>query len=399
MKRVFLSVVLFLLFFGFAFPKQAKAITDTSGDLQVTYDEPLFSSSIIWYPGLSVTKPITVKNIGGSTHTAYINASNTSQTGGIADIYLFKITEGPTERYGGSDDKTMKNFWDAGKITLSDITAGNSTTYNITITMISSAGNEFQSKTAKFDLMIGFVGTTESVTITGGGGAVAGAATTVCNDQKPGSSPTLVSAIPGTNNVTLDWNKATDPVSYYLVAYGISPSNNSYGNPNIGDKNTTGYTVSNLSGGVTYCFIVRAGNGCSPGDFSNQICATPFGGIVNGIANAFTPNVLGVSTPSAQVAAEKPGEIKGAETVEGCQNCFWWPIILAEAIIIFIYRRKFRKKWWPSLLIPITAYLIFRYLNHHCDPPNFFCRYFPIIDTAVFILCWIDKIISLIKKP
>ena len=395
----FCFVILLFYFLFFIFSPNVFAVTETDGDLQVTYDDPLFPSSIIWYPGLSVTKPITVKNVGGSTHTTYINTGNSSQTGGIADIYLFKITEGPTAWYGGTNDKTMKNFWDAGNLTLSNIPTGNSTTYDITITMPFSAGNDYQNQTAKFDFTIGFVGTTETVTVSGGGGgAVAGATTTVCNDQKPGSAPILVSAISGTNNVTLNWNKAIDPVSYYLVAYGISPNNNSYGNPNVGDKNTTSYTVSNLSGSITYCFIVRAGNGCTPGDFSNQICTTPLGGTINGIANSFAPNVLGVSTPSAGLAAQKPGEIKGAETVAVCQNCVWWPMILAEAVLLLLYR-KYRKKWWPSLLLPVAAYLLFRYFNRHCYLPDTFCRYFLVIDAGVFLLCWIDKIISLVKKP
>ena len=92
------------------FPPKIFAKTETSGDLQVTYDDPLFPASIIWYPGLSVTKSFTVKNLSVSTHTVSIEATNTSQTGDISQVFLFKVTEGTTARYGGADDKTLKNL-------------------------------------------------------------------------------------------------------------------------------------------------------------------------------------------------------------------------------------------------------------------------------------------------
>lgn len=175
MKKIIL-VFLFIILYSLFFIHPAYAVTKTDGDLQVTYDEPLFPSTIIWYPGLSVQKSFTVKNIGGSTHKTSLKADNTSQTGSLADNLYLKISEGATDYYGGADDKTMKNFWDNGETGLSDISGGNNATYSITITMPGNLGNEFQGKTAKFDLVVGFVGTPSTVTISGGG-AVAGAAT------------------------------------------------------------------------------------------------------------------------------------------------------------------------------------------------------------------------------
>lgn len=98
-----------------------------------------------------------------------------------------------------------------------------------------------------------------------------------CGDAKPGSAPTLLLAKAGVNNVTLNWTKALDPVTYYLVTYGTSSGFYQFGNPNIGGKDTTNYTVYDLSGGTRYYFRVRAGNGCMPGDFSNELSAISVG--------------------------------------------------------------------------------------------------------------------------
>lgn len=174
MKKIFLTV----LFFLFVLVMPTYAVTETDGDLQVTYDETLFPSTIIWYPGLTVQKSFTVKNIGGVKHTASVKATNTSQIGDIASLYFFKITEGATTRYGGANDKTMKNFWDNSEVNLSDINSNNSTNYDISVTMPATSGNDFQGKNAKFDLVIGFVGTPSQVTVSDGGGAVTGAVAT-----------------------------------------------------------------------------------------------------------------------------------------------------------------------------------------------------------------------------
>lgn len=345
MKKI-LSVllVLFILLILSLSPPKTYAKTETSGNLQITYDDPLFPASIIWYPGLSISQSFTVKNLGSSSQTVSIQASNTSQTGDIASVFLFKITEGTAARYGGNDDKTLKNFWDDGQIFLSDLKGV--TTYDITITMLTSAGNEYQGKQVVFDLIIGFVGTAAQVVITGGGaGAAGGADAPTCSNTPPASAPTLISAVASVNNVALTWLPAGNPVSYYLVAFGTASGSYVYGNSNVGGKGTTNYTISGLSGGTTYYFVVRAGNGCAPGPFSNELAATPTGGFLTGPPAGFAPGVLGVATPEAQLTATtsealsmtKSGEIKGKQVVAICQVCFWWPILLGEiAALLFI---------------------------------------------------------------
>jgi len=134
------------------------------------------------------------------------------------------------------------------------------------------------------------------------------ASSSSCNDSKPGSAPVLTSAEPGVNSVSLTWSEAQDSTSYYLVTYGLLPNFPQYGNPNVGGKGTTSYTVGGLSNGITYYFRVRAGNGCAVGDFSNELSATPIGGSVFGLADNFGAGVLGTTNNEISVGSK---EIKG----------------------------------------------------------------------------------------
>jgi hypothetical protein len=98
--------------------------------------------------------------------------------------------------------------------------------------------------------------------------------TSICNVAAPGSAPKLISAVPTSKNqITLTWTKASDPVTYYLLSYGVKSGTYIYGNPYIGDATKTSYVVGNLAAGTTYYFQIRAGNGCMPGAFSNELSA------------------------------------------------------------------------------------------------------------------------------
>ena len=208
--------------------------------------------------------------------------------------------------------------------------------------------------TKHFTKFAAYTQTTNSSSSTSGS-VVNNAKPPVCNDQKPGSAPTLLSAVAGFNSVTLTWSKASDPVSYYLMTFGTSSGSQAYGNPNIGNKDTTSYTVNGLSGGTTYYFKVRAGNGCTPGDFSNELFSTPTGGFIAGIPAGFAAGVLGAATsvadltvtpeltpqPTPTTTAVNIGQVKAAVTRNFSKYIL--PIvliILLTALIFYFYKRR-----------------------------------------------------------
>ena len=114
-----------------------------------------------------------------------------------------------------------------------------------------------------------------------------------CTDAKP-STPSLTSVVRNSSTTaTLTWTSVS-PVSYYTISYGTSAGNYTYGVPNTG--NTTSFTIGGLAANTNYYFVVRAVNGCTPGDPSGE--KSIGGGQVLGASTSTGGQVLGASTDS-----------------------------------------------------------------------------------------------------
>lgn len=182
------------------------------------------------------------------------------------------------------------------------------------------------------------------------GGSVLGSSTsTTCTDSKP-AAPTLLVAQALSNSVLLTWSEGSGPLTYYLVAYGTSPGTPLYGNPNIGGPGTTSYLVEGLSGGTTYYFQVRSGNGCATGDFSGQLQATPTGGFIAEPATGFEEEVLGVDTEEesdsnteeiVDTELVKQGGVLGESDL--ASGFFWWYLLIPALLLGLLLLWKRRK--------------------------------------------------------
>lgn len=310
--------------------------------------DPLFSNSLdgFWYPGKSITKIVNLKNSSPETREMAIRGTRTSTIDTLENVMNISIVGGTTVIWAGS----VTDFYGLDRIGMGTFAPGANLDYDFTVFMSLGAGDEYQNKETVFDLTLGFWGDpiatpTPTPTPTSGGdggGTVLGAGVSAptCNDTKPAGAPVLLQAIAGTNNVTLIWSEGTGPLSYYLVAFGLTSGSITYGNPNIGGAGTTSYTVSNLSGGTTYYFKVRSGNGCMPGDYSNELSATPGGSGVLGPATGFVEGVLGAETPGELGAAtateggQTGGEVAGTQTKT---TNWWWLIFPGIGLILFFF--------------------------------------------------------------
>lgn len=224
----------------------------------------------------------------------------------------------------------------------------------------------------------------------------------VCDDNSPNGKPILVSAVAGTNSVTLTWTEGQDPITHYLVAYGRSETEIEFGNPNIGGKGTTTYTVGGLSPGVKYYFKIRPVNGCRTGDFSNKLSAIPGLSRSKSFSAPRTPNLsiyktnMGAS-PSATPSPEPETATNTAAVANNklkCTGCISWPLLGLEAALLVMYfhfakKHKFLKQIF-SIAIPGVMYILFWNMNQSCSLKAFTCKYFAPLEVITFIsiLIW-----------
>ena len=121
------------------------------------------------------------------------------------------------------------------------------------------------------------------------------------------AAPVLSSVVSNSNNTaTLTWVDSANPVSNYLVSYGIASKNYVYGDSNIGSQGTTGFTIGSLTGNKTYYFAVAANNNCGASGFSNEISV-----IVKPIPSTAAPTVVPTtaSIVTTTVVSDTPTDV------------------------------------------------------------------------------------------
>ena len=214
-----------------------------------------------------------------------------------------------------------------------------------------------------------------------------------CTDTPPASAPILNSITAGLNSVTLSWTEGLGPISYYLIAYGDQSGLYQYGNPNIGGQGTISYTINDLFPNQIYYFVVRAGNGCAPGPFSNELSTATSGVPIlpNTIPSGFQPNVLGESTEVDIITAANPsGSVAGISKCSGN----WIPLLWLVALFLnLIYAfGQAPHRFFFFLLTSLSAFLVDRhFLSTNCCLISFYCQFFWLGNITAFIIPQIIK--------
>lgn len=350
-KKILRFLLMTILFLGVSFGNEVKAadttLTCDASDCLISGEEPIFAGGLLWWPGKSVDRSLEIVNNGEDGWEYRLEATGNSSDK-LAEVMQFVIVRGSDKAVWSGD---LTDFYQDEEIVLGKILSGTSEEFSLTARMSEDVGDGYQDLTSSFDLEIGYeVLADTSVSgdggYGGGGGAVLGA--TACSAAKP-DTPTLLSAqAVSDNSVRLEWSKVAEPVTYYLVAYGTESSSYKWGNPNIGDDKSS-YVVSGLSGGQEYYFVVRAGNGCMPGEFSNELTANPGGEVLAGPAEGFEEGVLGEATESDQLSKGGQEEkTKGVASFRATNllKRMPWKWILLGALLgfwIFWFWRKRRK--------------------------------------------------------
>ena len=86
------------------------------------------------------------------------------------------------------------------------------------------------------------------------------------------SNPEQLAPVEGNRNVTLHWNTVTEATYYQLY---MSQVTGQFDGPSLATVTDTTYTIAGLTNGLTYYFVVKAGNDGGLSAESNQVQATP----------------------------------------------------------------------------------------------------------------------------
>jgi hypothetical protein len=90
----------------------------------------------------------------------------------------------------------------------------------------------------------------------------------ICTSEKPSKAWLYRVKTLGNGQYQLFWDKA-DRVTSWTIAFGVQPGKYIYGLANFGNDQSRNLIVNTFSN-KTFYFVIKANNGCMPGDWSNE---------------------------------------------------------------------------------------------------------------------------------
>lgn len=376
--------------------------------LTVQFDNeplPLFNVSN-FMPGDNKEANITVGNNSDISQSAYIEAVNISNGDNLASQMKLEMFDGPISIYNNN----FETFLNAGPVPLSSVLPGssNSKTYNLKITFLENANNDYQGKTLGFDICVGFSGgnlycTNEVATSSeegiikdsgshgGEGGSSGSQHLIIFNEQASNISADGV--IPESGLATITWNTnipATSQVVYGLASGAPYPFNinnlPSFGYPSVNTENLTktvnhSMLLTGLTPGQTYVYRVVSRASPPTISYEHQFTVPIPSGAGNIITSASPAiafgegggEILGVSTENGATSSDD--NIKAStynvnnlaaaftagwgDLVSICSLIALFILLIGYLIWIFVLRPRYEKQGLPEEEIKKRFYIFF----------------------------------------
>ena len=334
MKKIYAALILLLGYFSFFTLDVLAAdldVTCDSGSCSVLPSGPLFSETNI-YPNWGVTKTIKAINNYTQDATFAVEVADLTDLNGLGDI--LEITIKKTGDAVNIYNDNLTNFKNYGYLLLSDISAGGTQDYDFGVKMQKSADDQYQNLNLDFDLTLGFellpLSSSPTSTPTPSG----------CIASAPFPPTSLVAAAVSSSVINLTWIAPLEAVTHYAVSYGISSGSYTYGAANIGS--VTSYTISELSSGTTYYFVVYAVNDCASSGPSSETSAVTFGVLGAFVAPGPAPGfeVLGEVEESDGEGEVGGGISTGVAGAVTAKRRYWPLVFIFLAIVLWVVIRR-----------------------------------------------------------
>ena len=124
-----------------------------AADFEVS-GEPLFSESLdgSWYPGRRVTKTVSLRNSSSEVQVMAVKGERVGVISLLEEVLWLSVADADGVVWEGK----VVDFYALDKIELGAVQPATSADYDFTVTMIKTAGDEYQGKRTVFDLTLGF---------------------------------------------------------------------------------------------------------------------------------------------------------------------------------------------------------------------------------------------------
>lgn len=214
--NIFIFIVVFLLFCKQVIAQNLVVNCNASAVCSRSPNTALFPTNIIWYPGLSLSRTIRVTNNTGAIITVNNSGekTTTSSLNQVLNLLIKKTSDNATIWSGSLED-----FYNTDYINLAFLPNNNFQDFVYTISMNSSASNNYQNKNTSFDLHFNF--TSEFITPTITPTPILLGTVVANNDTK---TPTTKAESTSSSKYTLTQDFLIQPFVFSQSSYGFSPT-------------------------------------------------------------------------------------------------------------------------------------------------------------------------------